>query len=311
MITTLFALPLCIFFVIDWNSVRDFIAVADIGSFTAASKKLGISQPTLSRRLRALERALGVQLVVRSAGGLKLTQAGEELLERAQGMSTHATYIEDAILGQDASLEGIVRVSVTEVIGATWLAPLIIEFQRSYPRIRIELILDNTMVNLLSRDADIAMRLIRPTQGDLITRCVSSFRTGLYASRSYASRKTLPETMAQAMGHDAIGLVGSTPTAEWTRGIFGEKHVLLTNSLLAILEAVRSGLGIGPVLQHLGEEDPELIGCLPCAGVIKKDIWLTTSPALHRNARIRAVYDFLLARIDADRERLGSNLDAQ
>lgn len=291
---------------LDWNNLRDFVAVAEIGSFTAATKKLAISQPTLSRRIDALESHLNVQLLVRTARGVKLTQAGEDLLTRARSMVEHATDIEDAILGQDAALEGSVRISITEVLGITWLTPLIADFHQTYPRVRIELILDNTMVNLLSRDADIALRLVRPTQSGLITRCISSFHTGLYASRSYACRRPLPQNLEQAKDHDAVGLVGNTPMAEWTRGVFGEsRHVLLTNSLLAVLEGVRSGLGIGPVLKHIGEEDPNLISCLPQADVIKKDIWLTTLPALHRNARIKAVYRFLAMSLETDSTKLG------
>ncbi|MGO1119250.1 LysR family transcriptional regulator [Rhodovibrionaceae bacterium A322] len=283
----------------DWNGVRDFLAVVEAGSLTAAAEELKVSQPTLSRRLSQLEDTLKVKLLVRTTRRLQVTEAGERILDQARRMAQEAGALEKAVAGADSSLEGTVRISTTEGLGITWLSGELAEFNRRYPGIRIELLIDNSMVNLLSRDADIALRLLRPTQQDLIARRVSLFRFGLYAARDYVEAHGLPQRAEDLLGeagqhHRGVGLRGYTPTATWLQGLFGlERMVFLSNSLLAVRTAVLSGLGIGPVFRYLGDGDPRLQQVLTQEPAMEKEIWLTTLPELHSNARIRVTYDFL------------------
>jgi DNA-binding transcriptional LysR family regulator len=297
----------------DWNGIRDFLAVVEAGSLTAAATRLRVSQPTLSRRLSQLEASLGVKLLVRTTRTLQVTEAGERILNQAHRMAQEAGTLEKAVIGADTSLEGTVRISTTEGLGITWLSGELAEFTRRYPGIRIELLIDNGMVNLLSRDADIAVRLLRPTQQDLIARRVARFHFGLYAARDYVDRHGLPERAADLRGpdgdhHRGVGLRGNTPTSDWLYWLFGlERMIFLSNSLLSVRTAVLSGLGIGPVFRYLGDGDPRLRRVLTAETAMEKEIWLTTLPELHSNARIRVTYDFLARLLQRNQDLLAGH----
>ncbi|MFV0514032.1 MAG: LysR family transcriptional regulator [Jhaorihella sp.] len=282
----------------NWNGYRDFLAIASAGSISAAARALGIAQPTLSRRLAHLEADVGVRLLLRTPTGMSLTPAGERVLQTLETVRDTLGQMEAEILDADVSLQGSVRVTVTETLGVTWLAPLIVEFNEAYPNIRIELVIDNAMINLLSREAHIAVRLLRPSQGDLIARQAGMLEIGLYAARAYARRYGLPSRPDDARTHRAVGLLGSTPTALMTEQLFtAERHVFQSNSLLAVYRAVRAGLGIGPVVTLLGDGDGDLVPCMKAERRLSKEIWLTAVPELRDSARIRAVFDFLADRL--------------
>lgn len=281
----------------DWNGYQDFLAIVRAGSISAAARQMGVSQPSLSRRLALFEARIGTRLLVRTPNALTLTAAGERALVTLDRVGDHLAQMEAEIQDADVSLRGVVRVSVTETLGIVWFAPLIVEFNEAYPHIQIDLSVDNAMVNLMEREAHIAVRLLRPSQNDLIAQKAGHLTTGLFAARSYASRYGLPQTPAEAPGFRAVGLLGRTPTAQMTADLFPpERHVTRSNSLMAVLGAVRRGLGIGPVLSFVGHSDPELVPCLPEVK-LTKDIWLTAVPELRDTARIRAVYDFLAERL--------------
>jgi DNA-binding transcriptional LysR family regulator len=171
------------------------------------------------------------------------------------------------------------------------------EFYEAYPNIRVEMVIDNAMVNLLSREAHIAIRLLRPVQPDLISKQVGHLDIALFASRSYAERYGLPKEPAEAKRHRAVGLLGFTPTAVLTEKLFSmERHVFLSNSLLAVQQAIRAGLGIGPVVRRVAEADEDLVPCLP-ENSLHKEIWLTAVPEIKENARFRVLFDFLSDRL--------------
>lgn len=284
----------------NWNGYQDFLTIARAGSISAAARALGIAQPTLSRRLALLEEEIGVRLLVRTPSGLTLTPAGERVLATLETVGDRLGQMEAEILDADVSLQGSVRVTVTETVGITWLSPLIVEFNEAYPNIRIELVIDNGLVNLLSREAHIAVRLLRPSQNDLIARQTGTLEIGLYAARAYAQRYGLPTQDAEARTHRAVGLLGSTPTALMTAGLFAQdRHVFQSNSLMAVYHAIRTGLGIGPVVTLVGDRDPDLVPCMPRRHRLSKDIWLTAVPELRDTVRIRAVFDFLADRLPA------------
>ncbi len=277
----------------NWNAYLDFLAIANAGSISGAARQLGVSQPTLSRRLAALEEQLGLRLLIRTPTGLAVTAAGDRLLGTLENVREKLDQVEHEIIEGNVALRGSVRITVTESLGITWLAPLIREFNELYPHIQVELVIENAMINLLSREAHIAIRLLRPHQADLIAKQVGQFDIALYAARAYAARYGLPESAEQARHFKAVGLLGSTPTALLTDKIFSaNRHVLLCNSLMATYHAIRAGLGIGPVVDLLGNADPDLLRCLPEV-FLRKDIWLTAVPELRQSARLRAVYDFL------------------
>ena len=174
---------------LDWTALRDFLAVAETGSLSRAARRLGVSQPTLTRRMAALEERLRTELFRRTPRGVELTEAGESILPAARQMEQEAHAVELAISGRDAALAGLVRVTATEGLGIHWLTPALAEFQLAHPAIEIQLLLQNQVLNLLQREADIAVRLSRPLQSDLVARKVGELAFGLYASREYLDER--------------------------------------------------------------------------------------------------------------------------
>lgn len=279
---------------LDWNALRDFRVIVDEGSLTKAAAKIGITQPTLSRRLSDLEEQLGVTLLLRSTRRLQLTRAGERILDHAKAMFGEARSISDLAHGSVSSLDGLVRISVTEGLGITWLAGQMAAFRRQYPGIKVELVVSNQFCDLHAREADIAIRLARPTQIGLITRKVADFRFALYASTRYVDAHGIPNTTEDLQHHHGIGLMGTTPTAIWLREIFGESRIVFwSNTLLALRGAVRAGIGIGPVFCFLGDQDAALVPILPASAAVTKEVWLTCTEEMRGNAGIRAAYDYL------------------
>ncbi|MGY9036619.1 MAG: LysR family transcriptional regulator [Rhodobacterales bacterium] len=280
-----------------WNGYLDFLTIAEAGSISAAARRLGQTQPTLSRRLSHLEAEMGVKLMSRTPTGLSLTPAGEQMLATLEKVRDRLSQMERQLHHSDVALRGAVRITVTETLGIQWLAPLMREFYEAYPNIRVEMVIDNAMVNLLSREAHIAIRLLRPVQPDLIAKQVGYLDISLFASRTYADRYGLPHEPLEATQHRAVGLLGITPTAVLTEKLFSlERHVFLSNSLLAVQQAIGAGLGIGPVVRMIAEADNELVPCLP-DNFLHKEIWLTAVPEIKENARFRVLFDFLSERL--------------
>lgn len=279
---------------IDWNGLRDFRVVVEAGSLTAAAAQIGITQPTLSRRISDLEASLGTKLLLRSTRHLALTDAGERILERAINMEREAITAASVATGSASSLEGTVRISVTEGLGITWLARKLASLRKAFPRIQLELMIDNSYADLGTRDADIAVRLSRPTHAGLITRKVADFRFGLYASTEYVDRHGIPQSKIDLREHYAVGLLGSTETSLWLKELFHHSNIVFrSNSLLALRSAVRAGIGIGPVFRYLGDKDAHLVPVLPHIFNFNKEIWLTCTEEMRGSAKIRTVYDFL------------------
>ncbi len=290
---------------LDWNALRDFRVVMEEGSLTRAATKLGVTQPTLSRRLSELERQLGVTLILRSTRRLRLTEAGERILEHSKTMEGQARAIADLALGSASSMEGTVRISVTEGLGIAWLAAELAAFRRMHPGIHVELLVSNQYADLQAREADIAVRLSRPTQVGLIARKLADFRFALYASTDYIDRHGIPRRPADLGQHYGVGLLGATPTALWLKDCFGDARIVFwSNTLLALRGAVRAGIGIGPVFRFLGDQDARLVQVLPKMPGIEKEVWLTCTEEMRGNARIRAMYDFLANLIGENRHLL-------
>lgn len=279
---------------IDWNGLRDFRIVVEEGSLTAAAAQIGITQPTLSRRITELEASLGTKLLLRSTRHLALTDAGERILERARNMEKEAETAASLATGSASLLEGTVRISVTEGLGITWLTRKLAPLRRMFPHIQLELIINNSYADLGARDADIAIRLSRPTHAGLITRKVTDFRFGLYASTEYVDRHGIPQTAIDLREHFAVGLLGTTETAEWLKELFHHSNIVFrANTLLTLRSAVRAGIGIGPVFSYLGDKDALLVPVLPHIFNFNKEIWLTCTEEMRGSAKIKVVYDFL------------------
>jgi len=292
----------------DWTGIRDFLAVVEAGSLAGAARRLKVSQPTISRRIATLEDTLGVRLFSRTTRRLDLTDAAKQILNDALKMEQAALSIERLAASGDAALEGVVRISTTELLGSNWLTPEMTDFRERYPGIRLEFVIDNRSVNLMRRDADIALRLARPQQKDLIARKVADHGTGVFASPAYLDRHGAPHSVEDLPNHWAVDgddLLRQVGKQRWISDHFpAERIVYRSNSLFALRAAVAASHGIGPISCLIGEQDPELVRVLPDIVVAHHEIWLTAPPDLYGNARIRAAFDYLADLLTAHRDAL-------
>ncbi|WP_374763077.1 LysR family transcriptional regulator [Yunchengibacter salinarum] len=282
---------------VNWNDLNFFLAIADEGSISAAARAMKVSQPTLSRRLAALEEVLGCDLFGRARSGLALTETGARLLDHVRHMRDDVNAISRVVTGDNASLTGKVTISAPAAISGRWLADL----RGEYPGIRLDLRIDMTAADLVAREADMAIRLFRPDEPDLIARQVGRMGIGFYASRDYLARNGTPQRLADLADHDVAlptaDLMGLTNEQVYQGIPVRDRVVLQVNSFPALLDALKGGVGIGPYPCFRADAADDLVRVLPGVRVLEKEMWLAAHGDLRRNARIRAVFDFLRDRM--------------
>jgi DNA-binding transcriptional LysR family regulator len=299
----------------DWSALRDFLAVANTGSLSRAAAQLKISQPTLSRRIAALEEQLGARLFVRTPRGLLLTDDGETVLEGARRVEQEALSIERMAEAAQQTLTGTVRISLTEGLGTAWLPQKLAAFHRKHPGLCVELLIDNRTVDLVRREADIAVRMFRPSQPDLIAQHAGDVMMGLYAAKSYLKVHGRPQRAEELTEHTLVGFdetLGRNPAVQKFESLFRpEKIVHRSNSFMGQLAATRAGIGLGVHDCFLADQAPELERLMPRYFSHKLEVWLVTHPDMRRSARIRAVYDFIAEALAADRAVLSGEASAR
>ena len=292
---------------LDWSWLRDFAVVAEEGSLSEAARRLGVSQSTLTRRMAALEEELDAEILRRGPRGIELTETGEAMLDPIRRMVGEVRQVDLVATGRDAALSGTVRVSTTEGLANHWCTPALRDFQRAHPAIRFELDVRNRNANLLRREADIAIRLGRPHQQELVARRVAELGIGLYASSEYLERFGRPDSQSAIADHRTICFdetLRDTAVGRWIESLLGVGDVVFrATGLMTQLEAVRCGWGIGFSSMFIARSIPEIERVVPEVEH-RIGLWLVTHPGLRRSARIRAVYDFLSERFEADRELL-------
>lgn len=281
----------------DWNQVRAFLATVEEGSLSGAARALGLTQPTLGRQVTGLEQDLGVVLFERTGRTLTLTQSGAELLDHVRAMGEAANRISLAASGQAQSIDGEVRITASDMMSAYHLPPIIAELRRQAPLLQIELIAANDIRDLLRREADIAIRHVRPEQPDLIARLVSEGTGRFYASHTYLKNNGEPKTIAELANHDFIGfgdterMLGHLNPA----GIPVTADNFLVGSASGIVawELARQGLGIAVMSDQLAKLYSDMVPLLPDMEPFRFPIWLATHRELHTSRRIRLVFDHL------------------
>ncbi|MBM3569751.1 MAG: LysR family transcriptional regulator [Alphaproteobacteria bacterium] len=294
----------------DWDGYRVFLAVAETGSLSAAARTLRLSQPTVGRAIAALERRLGTRLFLRQARGLTPTPAGAALMEPARRMAEAAARVPNALAGGGIAASEPVRISCTEGIGILWLTAKLRELNTAHPEIPLSLIIDNLAVDLARRQADIAVRLFRPREPDLIAKRVGLLVSGLYASADYVKAHGVPRRMSDLkrhrfVGQDHHGATMISPQARWLGRQIGDRPLAFaSNSLVAQYRAIRLGWGIGLVPPIFFRGDPDLVRVLPEADTPRLEIWLAVHADLRRDPRIALVYDTLGDLLRRDRRAL-------
>ncbi len=288
---------------VDWSLVQAFVAVAETGSLSAAARALGTSQPTLGRRVREVEAAVGVALFRRHAKGLALTETGQAMLVPAQAMRQAAAQMALVAAGQDHGLAGPVRITASVVMSHFVLPPALVALRRDAPGIEIDLVASDSSENLLFREADIAVRMYRPDQLDMITRHVADLPLGIYAATSYLDRVGRPETAEALLALDWVGydrndlMIRGMRQAGWPVG--RDFFKLRTDDQAAHWQLVRAGGGVGVMQQAIGEPDPGVERLLPEMSLPALPVWLTTHPAVRRVPSIARVWEALAQAISA------------
>ena len=281
----------------DWNQVRGFYVTAEEGSLSAAARALGLTQPTLGRQVAALEEELGVVLFDRIGRGLKLTQAGQELMEQVGVMVEAANRVSLIASGRAEALEGQVRITASDILSAYILPPAIAEIRQAAPGIDIDVVAVNDIRNLLRREADIAIRHVRPQQTDLIARLVQESTGSFYAARSYLDKRGTPQSVEDLSNHDFIGYGDHKRMLEYLNplgySLTEDNFRLGSQNGIVAWQLVRRGLGISVMSDEVVAAFPEIVRVLPDMDPLVFPIWLVTHRELHTSRRIRLVYDLL------------------
>lgn len=280
----------------DWNDIRFVLAVANSGSFHGAAKLIETHETTVARRVQRLETELGTKLFVRQSRGMQLTAAGETLVEKAREIEDAATALQRNIAGLDTRLAGVVRLSVSEGIGAYWLTPLLAEFQRRYPEIRVEVFSGIQPVGLSSDDVDVSLTITRPTADRLVVLRAGEVHYGLFSSAAYLAEHGDPATAADLARHrlTRLSIYETDPHLRWWTNLTrSAAHVpFFSNSTNLYVVAIRSGIGIGMLADFYRFAAPDLVK-LSLIPRCKTTLWLVSHEETNRGAKVRTLIDFL------------------
>jgi DNA-binding transcriptional LysR family regulator len=280
----------------SWELYRTLLSVIREGSLSGAARALNLTQPTAGRHIDALEESLGRPLFSRSPSGLHPTDAALALVPHAEAMANAAEALIRTASGEAEDEGGSVRLTTTEIVGAEVIAPLLPRFRKAYPRIAIELLLSSRTEDLLRREADIAVRLFRPTQTALMATHVGNLTARLHAHRDYIEEYGAPRTVEDLSRHSLIGFDSEALIQRYVNNGYPfvrDAFSLRCDSYLGQYAAVRAGFGIGSCLTGLAKRDgliPVLVGRLPDVAV---ETWLVMHHDLRTTRRVRLLYDFL------------------
>jgi DNA-binding transcriptional LysR family regulator len=275
----------------DWDDLRTFLAVARHGTLSAAARKLGVTQPTMGRRLAAMEARTGARLLQRLPDGYALTPLGEAVLGNAERAEAEVLAAERAITGKDVALEGVVRLTTVDTLAARIVAPALAELQSRHPGIIVELVPDTRSLSLSKREADIALRLSRFEGHEVAARRVGTLAMGLYASRQLVERGDLDETQLVTGLDDQAHL----PEARWLREAYPDASIgFRSNSREVQLHATLAGAGIATLARYRADIEPGLIRLDPAKSDMVRDIWLGVHVDMRHMPRVRAVTDAVI-----------------
>ncbi|WP_299208621.1 LysR family transcriptional regulator [uncultured Tateyamaria sp.] len=281
----------------DWTHLRAFLATAETGSLSAAARQLGLAQPTIGRQVSALEDALRLTLFERTSRSMTLTDAGRDLLIEARKMGDAAARITVMAQGRTQGLDGIIRVTASDMMSAYVLPDTLLKLRDLAPRLRVDVIAANDIRDILKREADIAIRHVRPTEADLIARKIGDSSAHLYASKSYVAARGSPKTVEDLKEHDFISMADDDAfvAAMEEYGIPVSRANLRSGSTSGITtwELLRKGFGIFPMSDHIGDQFDDAVRLLDGITDLSFPVWLVTHRELHTSKRIRLVFDLL------------------
>lgn len=291
----------------DWDKLRVFHAVAEAGSFTRAGDNLNLSQSAVSRQISGLEESLQVPLFHRHARGLMLTEQGEILLKTVREIFAKLKMAEGRIIESRERPQGPLKLTTTVAFGSVWLTPRLKEFLEEYPDIEVSLVLTDDELDLSMREADVAIRMMPPTQGDLVQRRLMTMRYHVFAAPSYLQKHGMPQR-PEDLGRHRLVVFGDdarppVPNLNWllhAGKAGGERReaFLRVNSTYAIFRAVQNGIGIGALPEYLNHEAGNLVEILPELRGPKLDVYFVYAEELRHSNRIAVFREFIVRKME-------------
>ena len=294
----------------DWDKLRIFHAVADAGSLTHAGDTLHLSQSAVSRQIRALEESLNTTLFHRHARGLILTEQGELLFDATKSMNKRLDTATARIKDSEEEVFGELRVTTTIGFGTLWLAPRLPKLYEKYPDLKIDLMLEERLLDLPMREADVAIRMKEPSQADLIRKRLMSVRMRLYATPAYLAKRGTPEKVEDMSEHRLIcqspNSIQVAAGATLLQHLLAQdiRHLFTVNNYFGVLQAVLNDLGVGVLPDYVVEDFPDLVRVLPSLESGEVPVFLAYPEELRQSKRVSAFRDFVQEEIFAHRQKL-------
>lgn len=283
---------------LDWNLMRAFCLTAEGGSLSAAARKLGLTQPTLSRQVTALETALGVTLFDRVGKKLVLTDAGLGLLEHARAMAAAADAMTLAAAGRAQDVHGRVSISATDAVSAYLLPQIVERIRQKAPQIVLAVVASNALSDIRRREADIAIRHVRPSEQELIGRRVGDMTAHFYASASWVARNGMPGSLDELAAAELLGFEPVDRFAEHLQAIGvavrADHFRIVSENAVVLWEMVQRGLGVCMMLREIADMRPGLVRLMPEMPGVSVPVWVVTHRELRTSARVRVVFDTLV-----------------
>ncbi|KLD76680.1 LysR family transcriptional regulator [Xanthomonas hyacinthi] len=281
----------------NWDNARFFLAIARAGTLRGAARHLKVDQATVGRRLAALEDELGARLFLRTPSLYVLTPAGEALIEPAEAIERSVAQIERRVMGLDERLVGSIRVATTDSLGRHFVIPAIARMRAEHPGIDVVCLASQDLANLTRREADVAIRTVRPEAPDLIVRRLGTLQTGIYASRAYLAARGTPESGGGFEGHDLVlyrhPVAPTLPSALCGEPATGGQGMFQTSSTVMLVDATVAGLGVAELPCYRADFEVDLVRIMPqCSADF--DVWLVAHADLDKTARIQALMSALV-----------------
>jgi DNA-binding transcriptional LysR family regulator len=279
----------------NWTLLQSFLAVAQTGSLSTGAKQLDASQPTISRHIQTLEKQLGYKVFLRHSRGVELTDRGAQLYEQARGLDAQIAAIVRRQPLARAEAMGTVRISVNEPLGLYVLPEWLVQVRTQYPQLELELVVDNSLADLSRREADLAVRMLRPEPSHLVGKKLGLVPLGLFAHRSYIERKGEPQRLEDIANHTVLGMDADPlwPGQVASLGLRREDFALRTDSLALQYEALLAGVGIAGTHLALARRHPELVQVLKQVPLPALEMWVVVHEELRRERAISTVFESL------------------
>lgn len=279
---------------LQWETQRAFLAVLRTGSLSGAARLLGIAQATARRRIEALEQSVGVSLFIRSPSGLLPTETARELIGHVEAMALAANAFNRAASADVAQTGGTVRLTAGKLLGVEILPPMLRRLRQQHPQLALELNVSNRLQTLSQQEADVAVRIRRPTEASVVARKVGDLHVGLYATPELLAEQGVPETSEDLRRFPLIGPDRNAGEIEFLRergfDCSAEHTAIRTDDHLAQWAALRAGLGIGVCSRQLAERNG-LMRVLPGDVDFTVDVWIAMHQDMRRVQRVSAVFD--------------------